>query len=144
MTTQLYRKSSKNLLATAELDLVTRRVYTAINGDTSLSVIAQSAKVSIPVLWQSIAKLKRLGLIEEGTGEAGTMGLKFANKIQGELSNAIGPMSNVVIQKVVKLMKFTWPNVPAENAREFIYRLLIHIPNEDSRNQFKMTMLNEL
>jgi hypothetical protein len=142
--TTLYRKSSQGRRATINSDGVTARVFAAIDGNNSLSVVAEFAGVSIPVLWQTIAKLKKLGLIEEGAGSAHLMGTEFAIKVQRELTKAVGPVSNVLIQNAVQLMKFSWPRVPAVHAREFIYRLLVHIPHAGTREAFKITMLKEL
>jgi hypothetical protein len=144
MNTHLYRKSSHGLNTSVDLDVISGRVFSAIDGNNPLSVIAELAGVSIPVLWRTIAKLKKLGLIEEGSGSADVMGIEFANKVQRELTKAVGPMSSVLIQKTVQLMKISWPQVPAVHAREFIYRLLVHIPNEGTREAFKITMLKKL
>ena len=144
MNTILYRKSSHGRNTTVDLDGITGRVFSAIDGNNPLSVVAELAGVSIPVLWQTIAKLKKRGLIEEGAGSSDFIGIEFANRVHRELTKAVGPMSNVLIQNVVQLMKFSWPRVPAVHAREFIYRLLVHIPNEETRDAFKITMLKEL
>lgn len=145
ISTKVYRKTPMGLTATVDLDFETLRVFTAINGQTQLSTVAQQAGVGIPVLWKAIAKLTRLGLIETGDKpDNATMGKYFADKLHKELSKAVGPMSNVLIKNVAKLAKITWPHIPREHAREIIYRLVVQIPDDGLKDQFQKTMLKEL
>jgi hypothetical protein len=144
IATKMYRKSQRGLNALIDLDDATEKVFAAIDGLAPLSIVAESAGVGIPILWRAIAKLARLGLIEEVAGSTGTMGKPFADKLQQELTKAVGPMSNVLIQSVVKLTKITWPHIPPERAREIIYRIVVQIPNDSLKEEFQETMLKEL
>jgi hypothetical protein len=64
--------------------------------------------------------------------------------LQQELTKAVGPMSNVLIQSAVRLTKIAWPNVPPERARELINRIVVQIPNDSLKEKFQETMLKEL
>jgi hypothetical protein len=141
---KIYRKSQRGLDAAIDLDDAAGKVFAAIDGLAPLPIVAESAGIGIPVLWRSIAKLTRLGLIEEAAGSTGTMGQPFADKLHQELAKAVGPMSNVLIQSVVKLAKITWPHIPPERARELIDRIVARIPNDSLKEKFHETMLKEL
>jgi hypothetical protein len=145
ISTKVYRKTKKGLTATVDLDFETLQVFTAINGQSQLSAVAQQAGVSIPALWKAIAKLTRLGLIESGASANNlTMGKSFADKLHKELTKAVGPMSNLLITNVVKITNITWPHIPRNRARELIYRLVVQIPNDNLKDKFQKTMLKEL
>lgn len=145
ISAKVYQKTATGLTATVDLDFETLRVFTAINGQTQPSTVAQQAGVSIHVLWKAIAKLTRLGLIESGADtNNSTMGKYFADKLHKELTKAVGPMSNVLIKDAVKLTKITWPHIPRECARELIYRLVVQIPEDKLKDQFQNTMLKDL
>jgi hypothetical protein len=144
IATKTYRKSQSGLNAPIDLDDATGKVFAAIDGLAPLSIVAESAGVGIPVLWRAIAKLARLGLIEEAAGGTGTMGKPFADKLHRELTKAVGPMSDLLIQSVAKLTKITWPHIPPERARELIYRIVVKIPNDSVKEKFEETMLKEL
>jgi hypothetical protein len=142
--TKTYRKTPRSLDASMDLDDATGKVFAAIDGHTPLPVVAESAAVGIPVLWRAIAKLARLGLIEEAGGSTGTMGKPFADKLHQELTKAVGPMSNILIQRVTKLTNISWPHIPPERARELIYRIVAQIPDDSLKEKFQVTMLKEL
>lgn len=144
IATKMYRKTQRGLNAPIDLDDATGKVFATIDGHTPLPIVAESAGVGIPVLWRAIAKLVRLGLIEEAAGSTGTMGKPFADKLHQELTKAVGPMSNILIQHVVKLTKITWPHIPPELARELINRIVVQIPNDSLKERFQETMLKEL
>lgn len=145
ISTKIYRKTPKGQTASVDLDFETLRVFTAINGHTQLSTVAQHAGVSVPVLWKAIAKLTRLGLIESSAdAPSSTMGKYFADRMHKELTKAVGPMSNVLITNVVKITKISWPHIPRDRARELIYRLVVQIPDDNLKDKFQKTMLKEL
>lgn len=145
ISTKVYRKTSTGLTATVELDFETLQVFTAINGKSHLSKVAQQAGVSIPVLWKAVAKLTRLGLIESGEDATNvTMGKVFADKLHKELTKAVGPMSNLLITNVVKITNISWPQIPRDRARELIHRLVVQIPDDDLKDKFQKIMLKEL
>jgi hypothetical protein len=139
-----YRKTQRGLNAIIDLDDASGKVFAAIDGQTALPNVAESAGVGIPVLWRAIAKLARLGLIEEATSSTGTMGKPFADKLLQELTKAVGPVSNVLIQRVVRLTKIAWPHIPPDRAREIIDRIVVQIPNDSLKEKFQETMLKEL
>lgn len=142
--TKMYRKSQRGLEAPVDLDDATAKVFEAIDGCVPLSIIAESTGVGVPVIWRSIAKLTRLGMIEEASDSTGTMGKRFAEKLHRELTKAIGPMSYIIIQNVAKLTKITWPHIPSERARELINTIVVQIPNDRVGKKFQETMLKEL
>lgn len=144
IATIMYQKTQRGLNAPIDLDDVTEKVFAAIDGHAPLPIVAESAGVGIPVLWRAIAKLTRLGLIEEANGSTGNMGKPFADKLHQELTNAVGPMSDLIIQNVAKLTKITWPHIPPERARELIYRIVVQIPNNKLKEKFQETMLKKL
>ena len=145
IATKTYRKSQRGLADTiTDLDDATGKVFEAIDGHAPLPIVASAAGVGIPVLWRAIAKLTRLGLIEETAGNTSTMGKPFADKLQQELTKAVGPMSNVLIQSVVKLTKINWPHIPPERARELINKIVAQMPNDSLKEKFHETMLKEL
>jgi hypothetical protein len=145
ISAKAYRKTPLGHTATVDLDFETLRVFSAINGKTQLSTVAQQAGVGIPALWKAIAKLTRLGLIETSEEpDNATMEKSFADKLHKELTKAVGPMSDLLIKNVAKLAKITWPHIPREHAREMIYRLVVQIPDDSLKDQFQKTMLKEL
>ncbi len=141
---KFYRKSSQGLRVTVDLDAETTRVFTVLDGNIQLSKVAELAGVSKAVLWKAIAKLKSLGLIEVADGDAGFMNKMFVDKMQNEFAKAVGPISNIMLQKVAAQMDISLPDISVERAREFVSRLADQIPDESGRAEFERVILNEI
>ncbi|MGD8847662.1 MAG: hypothetical protein PVJ84_15345 [Desulfobacteraceae bacterium] len=140
--TKFYRKSSQGLRGTVGLDPDTAKVFAVIDENLQLSRVAQLAGVNAAVAWKAIAKLTRLGLIEDADNESGFMIKGFADTLHAELTKAIGPISNILLKKVSEQMDITLPYIPIEKAHEFVHQLAEQIPDERTSAQFQQTILN--
>ena len=110
----------------------------------TIAEVARLAGVSTAVLWQIIAKLVRLGLIESADGDVGFVGRPFADAVRNEFAKAVGPISHILLQKTAAEMDIALPKIPAEQATELVNRLVAQIPDEKSRAQFRHTLLKEI
>ena len=142
--TTFYRKTSKGLQGAVDLDADAAKVFAIIDGNIQLSKVAELADVSTAVLWKAIAKLTRLGLVESTDNEGGFMGRAFVDELQNEFAKAVGPISNILLDKVTAQMEITFPNIPAERARELVNRLVEQIPDENGRSEFEQTLLKHI
>ncbi len=142
--TKFYRKSSHDLPGSVNLDAETARVFAVIDGNTQLSKVAELAEVSTAILWKAVAKLTRLGLIEDADDNAGFMGQLFADKLHKELTKAVGPISNLLLKNVATQLDISFPNIPVERAREFVFKLADRIPDERASAEFQLTILKDI
>ena len=142
--TKFYRKSSQGLRGRVDLDPDTAKVFAVIDENIQVSRVAQLADVSAAVVWKAIAKLTRLGLIEDADDDIGFMVKTFADTLQAELTKAVGPISNILLKKVSEQMEISFPHIPVEMAREFVYQLAEQIPDERTSAEFQKTILRNL
>lgn len=142
--TKFYRKSSQGLRGKVELDPDTAKVFAVIDENLQVSRVAQLADVSAAVVWKAIAKLTRLGLIEDADNDAGFMVKTFTDTLQAELAKAVGPISNILLKKVSEQMDISFPHIPMEKAHEFVYQLAEQIPDERTSAEFQQTILNTI
>lgn len=139
-----YRKKRPIEGVTVELDPESDRVYTVLEENIQLSKVAELAGVSMAGLWKSIAKLTRVGLIEEVVGNAGTMGRTFVDLIQREFAKSVGPISAILLEKVAAQLDIPLPNIPVERARELIIKLADKIPDEKASADFQRILSKDL
>ena len=142
--TKFYRKSSQGRHVKVKLDPDTAKVFAVIDENLQVSRVAQLADVSAAVVWKAIAKLTRLGLIEDADNDAGFMVKTFTDTLHAELAKAVGPISNILLNKVSEQMDISFPHIPVEKAHEFIYQLAEQIPDERTRSEFQQTILNTI
>ena len=142
--TRFYRKSSQGQRGMVDLDPDTAKVFSVIDENTQVSRMAQLAGVSAAVVWKAIAKLTRLGLIEDADNEVGFMAKSFTDALQAELAIAVGPISDILLRKVSEQMDISFPHIPVDRAREFVYQLADQIPDERTSAEFQHAILNNL
>jgi hypothetical protein len=142
--TKFYRKSSQGLRGTVKLDSDTARVFAVIDENLQLSKVAQLADVSAAVVWRAVAKLTRLGLIEDADNDFGFMVKSFTDTLHSELTKAVGPISNILLNKVSEQMDISFPYIPVEKAHAFVYRLAEQIPDERTSAEFQQVILSTI
>lgn len=142
--TKFYRKSSHGQHGKVDLDPDTAKVFAVIDENIQVSRVAQLADVSAAVVWKAIAKLTRLGLIEDAGDDIGFMAKNFADTLHTELTKAVGPISNILLKKVSEQMDISFPHIPVEMAREFVYQLAEQIPDERTSVEFQKTILRDI
>lgn len=140
--TKFYRKSPQGLRRSVNLDPDTAKVFAVIDETIQVSRMAQLAEVSAPVVWKAIAKLTRLGLIEDADNDHGFMVKTFTDTLHAELAKAVGPISGILLNKVSEQMDISFPHIPVEMAREFVYQLAEQIPDEKTSAEFQQIILN--
>lgn len=141
---KFYRKSSQGLRGTVNLDPDTAKVFAVIDENTQVSRMAQLADVSAAVVWKAIAKLTRLGLIEDADNDIGFMVKSFTDTLHEELTKAVGPISSILLKKVSDQMDISFPHIPVEMAHEFVYQLAEQIPDERTSTEFQQTILKAI
>ena len=65
----------------------------------------------------------------------------FIQALKKNLSRAVGPMAEILIEDVAADMNLSTREIPLGQAAEFIGSLAMEIPDEESSVQFKKAML---
>ncbi len=138
--TKFYRKSSQGKHTAVDLDPESARVFAVIDENIHLSKVAELANVSTAVLWKAIAKLSHLGLIEHANGDAGFMGQQFIDVLQKEFASAVGPIGNILLNKIATQLDIALQNIPVDRARELVSKLTDQIPDKNASAQFKQNL----
>jgi hypothetical protein len=144
INTKFYRKSSQGLPRSVDLDDESARILDLLDETTQLSTVAEQAGVSLAVLWKAIAKLSRLGLIEDASDHAALMGQAFVDALESEFARAVGPISQILIKKTVDQMRISLPDIPVDRSRELVKLLAGQIPDEHVREAFQRSLLKDI
>lgn len=139
-----YRKVIRKDSSEISLDADMIRLLLAIDENKSLYQVAEEVGMAPPAFKQTLAKLRKQGLIEPVKKDAPVLNEHFLGQLQANLSRAIGPMAIILIEDIVAEMELSISAIPIQQAAELINNLSLEIPDEDNRIQFKRSMLDIL
>ncbi len=117
------------------------RLLFAIDENKTLSRIGEETGMNTAVLKETISKLVRMGIVEPVTKKTNFLSNAFLNELIVNLTHAIGPMSEFLIEDTVSSMGFAINEIPFNRAPELITKTAEGIPDDQTRANFKKKMV---
>mgnify|MGYP002063437017 FL=1 len=139
-----YRKIHRTDHDQIALDAEMVRLLIAIDEKKSLSQIAAEVQMEPMALKKNLGKLIQLGLVEPIKKGLPVLDKIFLQALNINLSRAIGPMAELLIEEVASEMEITDPGIPVHQAAEMITTLSHEIPDPEKRIEFKKSMMDIL
>jgi hypothetical protein len=139
-----YRKVIRKDNDQVSLDADMIRLLIAIDENKSLYQIADEVEMEAATLKKNLSKLLEQGLIEPVKKDLPVLDKIFLQALKINLSKAIGPMAEILIEELVSEMELTAPEIPIHQAAELITILSHEIPDEKKRIEFKKSMMDIL
>jgi hypothetical protein len=139
-----YRKVIRRDHDKISLDADMIRLLIAIDENKSLYQIADEVEMEATTLKKNISKLLAQGLIEPVKKDLPVLDKIFLQALRINLSMAIGPMAEILIEEVVSEMELTAPEISLHQAAELIAILSHEITDEKKRIEFKKSMMDIL
>ena len=139
-----YRKVIRQDHDKISLDADMIRLLIAIDENKSLYQIADEVEMEAGTLKKNLAKLLAQGLIEPVNKDLPVLDKIFLQALKINLSRAIGPMAEILIEEIVSEMELTAPEITLPQAAEMIAILSHEIPDEKKRIEFKKSMMDIL
>jgi hypothetical protein len=136
-----FRKANRMDGEEINLDADMIRLLIAIDESKDIAQIANEVGMDVTTLNKALAKLIKLRLIETVKKEVPFLNEKFLEALKINLSKAIGPMAEFLIEDVAADMDFPVNKIPKHQAAELISNLAVEIPDENSRVQFEKLMI---
>jgi hypothetical protein len=106
--------------------------------------IADEVEMDAGTLKKNLSKLLAQGLIEPVKKDLPVLDKIFLQALKINLSMAIGPMAEILIEEVVSEMELTAPEITLHQAAELITSVSHEIPDEKKRMEFKKSMMDIL
>ena len=137
-----YRKVTRLDNKEVLLDADMIRLLIAIDETKPLQKIAQEVGLNLDQTNVTIDKLLELKLVEPVLTEGkSSMGGQFVKALEQNLSRAVGPMAQIILEDAFSDLNLTGKDIPQNQAAELISLLAVEIPDEEIRMQFKKAML---
>ncbi|MBW2589973.1 MAG: hypothetical protein JRD71_04525 [Deltaproteobacteria bacterium] len=126
------------------LDSSLLNVFLGLDGKKNLGIIAQETVMNIGEIRNAISRLLQLKLVESAAEDILMADDEFFNFLNIQLSLAVGPVAEILIEDEIANMDHGISTFPAFRAAELVEILAMTIEREEKRSVFKLGMVNKL
>ncbi|MFP4452476.1 MAG: hypothetical protein ACLFNW_09340 [Desulfobacterales bacterium] len=131
-------------LGEVSLDSRMLQVLMELDGKKKLGQVAQSLNMSMKDLRQIAGKLNDLKLCEPARESMPILGKEFFDFLSSQLSRAMGPIAEVVIEDEISQMGEDRKSFPSHRAAELVDLLARQILREERKVAFQQAMVKKL
>lgn len=140
----VFRRVMRKDLGRISLDGDMLNVLVELNGKASTAEVARKTGMSDDAMRRVIRHLLELGLIEAVPGSAPLLSSDFFHYLLAELSMAVGPLAEILVEDAVLDTGMTMGAFPRNRAAELIDVLARQVPREEKRMAFQQAMLKRI
>ncbi len=140
LSRRVFKRIIKGGLGEYSLDGQMIAVLVELDGVKTVGAIAEGAKIPPDVMRRVLAKLLQLKVIAAVEVSVRILDEAFLAQLNRELSLAIGPIAEVVMEDAAADLGHGLENFPANQAAELVDYISQEITREDRRNTFRQNM----
>jgi len=140
----VFRRAASKYLGEFSLDSSMLGLLVELDGKRSLAVIAKKMGLEAGTLKQLISRLLAMRLVEPVGRRVSSLSNDFFAYLSAELSLALGPIADVLIEEAVHDLGQTRSEFSRTHAPELVDLLAREILREDKRLTFKRNMVEKL
>ena len=144
ISTLIFKPVVRDDLGNFSLDGHMLSVLMALNGKRTLGQVAQQAGLNMATMRDATSKLVDLKLIESVKSVGSVLDQDFMSFLISELSIAIGPLGEVIVEDGLEDLGFTTVNFPTHRAAELINLLAQEIQRDEKRTEFKQNLVKKI
>ena len=119
-------------------------IFMEFDGKKNLATIAKKTGLKMGVVREAVNKLMRLDLIESAEDAISALDTDFLDYLRRELSLAIGPLAEVLIEDAMNDMGYSMERFPAQRAAELVEMLGKDIHREEKKTFFKQSLVRKI
>lgn len=112
-----------------------------LNGELNLTAAAKKAGLSIKDAVAAATELAAIKVIEVTKNGNAYLDMDFISYLAGQLSTAVGPIAEILVEDAVKDLGHALESVPVFKAADLVEMLAKDIKKEDKRVAFKQSMI---
>jgi len=144
MFVMVFRRVMRDDLEEFSLDSHMFKVLMELDGKKSLAAVTEKIGLNMGNIRRVISKLLELKLIEPIQSTISTLDKGFFEGLCAQLSLAVGPIAEILIEDAVTDLGHSLSQVPDYRAAELVDLLAQHIQREDKRIDFKHNMVKQI
>jgi len=139
-----FKKTIRNDMEKVTLDAEMIRLLTAIDESKNISQVARASKMNLSRVREILGKLLDLELVVHVAKEIIYLDRAFIKFLITTLSEAVGPMGEIVIQDIMDEMGLQIDRIPVDAASDFVRNIAREIPQEENRILFEDVLLTRI
>jgi predicted transcriptional regulator len=139
-----FKKTIRNDMDKVTLDAEMIRLLTAINENKNISQVAKAAEMNLSRVREILGKLLKMGLVVQVTKEIIFLDRAFIGFLLAKLSEAVGPMGEILIEDVMDKMGLQLDRIPLDAASDLVGNIAREIPQEENRTLFEKSVLSRI
>lgn len=140
----VFRRVVREDTAEYSFDAQMLTLFMELDGKKSLAMISRATGLKLSALRQAASKLLRLKLIEQAAEAIAAVDADFMETLKRELSLAIGPLAQILIEDAANDLGQSVTRFPARRSPELVESLSREIQREDKRAAFKQAMVRKI
>jgi len=140
----VFRRVVREDIGEFSLDSNMLRVLMELDGKQSLSEIAKKINVDMSAIRKVMSKLLQLKLAKSVQVTVSMLDEDFFEYLQAQLSLALGPIAEVLIEDAVNDLGHKRTRFPSSRAAELVDFVAREIQREEKMGQFKQDMVNKI
>jgi hypothetical protein len=140
----VFRRTPTHDLGEFSLDSNMLSLLMELDGEKSLGAVAQKIGLDLSTMKAVITKLYRLKLVVPVKSAISLVDREFLTYLRKELTLAIGPLADVLIEDAIGDMGYQENKFPSHRAAELVELLARDITRDEKKTLFKMNMVKVL
>lgn len=126
------------------LDAQMFRVISELDGKKTIGTIAKNMGIDVKTMREIIRRLLDLEVIVPADGAIPMLKEDFFGYLTDQLSLAIGPMAELLIEDALAILSYDRNRFPIHRAEELIDLLAQKIYREEKRSVFKQNLIKKI
>lgn len=118
--------------------------FMELDGKKSLAAVAKNTGLKMSIIREAVRKLLHLKLIEPVRSAVSVLDKEFIGDLQAQLSLAIGPLAEIVIEDAAHDLGHDLSQFPSRRAAELVELIGREIKREDKRVLFVQNMVSRI
>ena len=140
----VFRRSVSKDLGEFSFDGHMLNVLMEMDGQRKIVSIAEKTGLSMADVREIVSKLLDLKLIELAQSAVKMLDKDFFETLSAELSVAVGPIAEVIIEDAVGDLGLTFSRFPSQRAAELVELLSREIQRDEKKVAFKQNMISKI
>jgi len=137
----VFRRLVREDIGEVSFDNQMLTIFMELDGKKNLAVIAKKTGLKMSSVREAVSKLMQLDLIELVEDAISALDRDFLDYLRRELSLAIGPLAEVLIEDAMSDMGYSTERFPAQRAAELVEMLGKEIHREDKKAAFRQNLV---
>jgi hypothetical protein len=140
----VFRRTPRNDTGEFSMDSRMLTLLMEIDGKTSLGEIARKRGLQLNNLQNALSRLLQLKLITPVQPAVSSLDQDFLNFLRLQLSQAVGPIAEILIEDAISDLGHSLSNFPANQVAELVDLLSREIQREDKAMIFKQNIVSKI